>query len=467
MIVLQFRRYIVRTLVIGAALLALGFHFRYAREPATMDDLLRISYVAPYAADHKLSLAMQQAVTHQLNYLQQTILYFYTKDDNAHSVTWYRSLNALGAFLAVIWMYRLGSLCCSSLTGLGAACVLTLTPPPLWNHFAFQIFFVLLHCECFLIGIRRDTFLGWSVWIGVTLLLFMNGIFAEPLLLQTWCIALVLVWFIWRYGALLLPEHNAFIHGAYHRGERRGGGVWEKMRQDSGFSRFATTVLGIAIVIFVFCFVVGAFFSRLVTSFNSIVKVLFLGIGLTVLAAVALLMTPLFVRERNMALDRLVSLRIGREISSPQLLFQRVADSSLLHALFAYACAVLLFLPFFYSYRSQINLYVDSWEFSRFFAFMNADAGWLGWASVGLPLAACVLTLVGYFASLFSRARVIGSFVMLVLGSVYLVQQRYAIYAVPFQLILSVAAVTTILDMGIAMLPLAWEPATDELQELT
>jgi hypothetical protein len=467
MIVLQFRSYIVRALVLGAALVTLGSHLRYAREPATMDDLLRVSYVVPYAAGHTLGPVIQKAVMHEMNYLHQAVLYFVAKGGGAHSVTWYRAIDGVLAVLAVLWIYRVGSLCCSSLTGLASAFALALTPPALWGRFAMHIFLILLHCEVFLMSVRRDTLVQWVAWSGVTLLLFMNGVFAEPLLLQSWFLALVLVWFIWLYGARFLPEREGFIRGSYTRGHRRGNTIWEKLRQDTGVSRFATTILGIAIVILVLSFVGGTFFSKLVASFDSIVKLLMLVIGLTVLAAVALLMTPLFARERNMVLDRLVNLRLTREINTPQLLFQRVERVSLLHGLFAYSCAVLAFLPLSYAYRAHLNIYIDNWEAARFVSFMQAHCGWLAWVSLALPLVALGGTVTGYLGGLFSRARVIGTAALFVLASIFLLQQRYAVYAAPFQLILTVGAVTTLIDLGVAMLPIAWGPTPEELEELT
>jgi hypothetical protein len=466
MIVPHFRRYVVRALVLGAALIALGFHFRYARQPATMDDLLRVSYVVPYAASHSFVDALRQAVKHDLNYVHQAILYYTFKETGAHTVTWYRALDGAFALLAVIWIYRVGSLCCSTLTGVGAAFALAFTPPAIWGYCALQILVVLLHAEFLLLSIRRDTLVYWVIWSGLTVLLFMNGVFAEPLLLQTWFIALVLAWCVWYYGVRVLPEHEGFAHGDYRRGERRSGSLWDKLRLDSGFSRFAVTVFGVAAVILVLCFVGATFFSDFSATFENFVKLVMVVLGLTLMVAVALLLTPLFARERNTLLDWLTNLRLSRTLGTPEMLFQRIMPSTLLHALFAYSCAVLLFLPVFYTFRQSVNIYVADWEFGRFLDFMRQHGGWQGWISFGLPLLALALAVTGYFTGLFSRARLVGTTVLLVLCSAYLVQQRYALYAAPFHLILSVGAFAAVLDMVIAVLPFARTSSLKELEDL-
>ena len=408
---------------------------------------MRIEAMAPSAASRDIIRTVEKAVVHNLNYLNQIIFYTLYKGKAGYSIGGFRIWDGLIAVIAVFMIYRVGSICGSRFTGLLSAAVLAFTPPSLWGEHALRIFIVLLNFELLIGAISRRSTFRWSLWSASCILLFSTGVFAEALLLQSWFFALVIVYILWFVGTKSIPEWKKYTRLAREAKRRKNKSLWKKIQGDAGFSRYMATAIFIGIIILALSFVGGFFLSRSILSVETLAFIVLLSFGMVFIASAVLLALPIFHRERNIILDWISEYKLNKTSKMPCGIFTTPRSGTLLKICFSYSAGILIFLPFFFAFYKGINIFIDNWEFSRTINFLNSSNTFSNWLFVLLPVVFFLITLLFYLLRFLSRGRLIGAASLLILSSIYIVQQRYAVISTPFYIICAVGIVTTIAEM--------------------
>lgn len=414
----------------GILIVTLGYHYQYANEPVKMSELQRVHAVVPFSETRDVTGVLRAAVKNGFCYLNQLMIYAVLDANGVDKVTNIRLWEGLWAVIAVFWLFRLGCICCNRLTGLAGALILALTPPHLVGPHALHMVIILIHAELLFFAIRSNSFFIWCAWSVVTTLLFLAGIFAEPLLLQTWFLALIIIWGIWYWISQNVPDY--LYHDEHqHRRVKHHKDFWQRLQTDQGLLRYASA----CIVIILLTLFMGTFggiqFDFFTASFENLIIAAFLSLLTGIMFCIVIVISPIFSRERSKIIDALMRLRSIDFFGNPEDTFVRIYPRSLFNMLSAYAVGILIFIPLFYIFYKDVSLYVQMWECGKFFSFLETQ-GIFVWILFLLPFIAFGITLAGYFLHVFSRTRIIGMAVLLVCSSIYIFQQRYAVFSAPF-----------------------------------
>ncbi len=440
----QFGRNVLIVSLIGIMLLTFACHVRYSQKNIKMDDLMRTEAVAPSAASRDIVRTVEKAVVHDLNYLNQIIFYSLYKGKAIYPVSKFRIWDGLFAVLAVLMIYRVGSICGNKATGILSAILLALTPPSLWGEYALRIFVVLLNFELFITAISKNTTFRWSLWSVSSVLLFSTGVFAEALLLQSWFLSLIIVFALWSIGTKVMPEWKKFALLAREARRKKNKSLWKKIQGDAGFSRYIATAIFVGIIILALSFVGGFFVSRSILSVETLAFIILLSFGMVIIASAVLFALPIFNRERNVVLDWLSEYKLNKSSNAPCQIFTTPRSGIILKLFFSYSAAILIFLPFFFAFYKNINIFINNWEFSKAITFVNSSNSFYTWIFLALPVIFVLITLICYLLRIVSRGRLIGAVSLMILSSIYIFQQRYAVISTPFYIICSagIAAIT-------------------------
>ena len=339
----QFGRNILMVSLVGILLFTFACHIRYSQKNIKMADLIRMEAVAPSIAGQNIVRTVKKAVIHDLNYLNQIVFYSLYKGKTIYPVGKFRIWDGLMAVLAVLMIYRVGSICSSKVTGFISAAVLALTPPSLWGEHALRIFVVLLNFNLLITAISKDTILRWGLWSAATVLLFSTGVFAEALLLQSWFFAIIIILILWLIGTKALPEWKKFIRLAREARRRKSKSLWKKIKGDSGFSRYMATAIFVGIIVLALS-ITGVFFiSKSILSVETLALVILLSFGMTLVTSAILFALPIFHRERNIILDWITDYKSTEVSRSPYEIFRTPKSGVLLRIIFSYSAAVLVF----------------------------------------------------------------------------------------------------------------------------
>lgn len=442
----QFSRNILIVSIAGIMLFTFASHIRYSQKNIKMADLIRMEAVAPSVAGQNIIRTVRKAVIHDLNYLNQIIFYSLYKGKTVYPVGKFRIWDGLMAVLAVLMIYRVGSMCSSKLTGFLSAIILALTPPSLWGEHALRIFIVLLNFNLLITAISKDTILRWGLWSAATVLLFSTGVFAEALLLQSWFFAIILILILWSIGTKALPEWKKFIRLAHEARRKKTKSLWKKIRGDTGFSRYMATAIFVGIIVLTLS-ITGVFFiSKSILSVETLALIIMLSFGMTIVTSAILFALPIFHRERNIILDWLTDYKSTKVSRCPYEIFTTPKSGVLLRIIFSYSAAVLFFLPFFFAFYKGINIFVDNWEIGRLNIFINSSNTLYTWLFLILPVIFIIITVICYIFRIVSRGRLIGAVLLLILSSIYIIQQRYAVISTPFYIICTAGIAATIVE---------------------
>ncbi len=439
------------TLLGGAALLAFIAHHRYSQAPLTMDELVRATAAVPHAAAQNLTPLLRAAAARGQNYLAQ-VLAGHIYSTRAVPVTQARVWDGFFAALAVLCIYRVATLCCTRGAGLVCAFMLASVAPSLWGAHAMVMTFALVNFELFLHAVRHDTFVRWLLWLLACLLLMSTGVHAELLLLQTWFLGLVAVWCAWRVLAARLPDAGAPAETPRRR-RRAAAGMMEQLQRDAGVARLAAMFAGVSIVVFLLVAVLAVFFTRFALTPTLIIYIAVWGAGLSIAAGVVLLFLPLYSRERAIIIDRILSGQVIHSIDGPEQIFGSVRRESVLNMLLAYAGAMVLFIPVLYIVHAHVNVFVRTWDGAVLVQTMRQTGMVRAVVFMALPLVWLCASAGLYAAGVLPRGRCIGAVCVTMIGSLYLVQQRYAACAAPFFFIALAGLVVVAVEAVQAFLP--------------
>ncbi|NLF40792.1 hypothetical protein GX586_15220 [bacterium] len=406
-----------------------------------VDDLLRTGIAAPDIRGANAVNVMCSAGDHQLSYLSQLFVYSVMKANAIDHLAQLRVWDGFAAVLAVICIYRTGRRCISPSAGVLAAFMLAATPPDVWSRHALTVCVVLFSFEQFLVAVRRDTPPRWVIWMAATLLLFCTGVFAEVILLQTWFLALLAVWCCWHLCCRWMPEPEDADYADARRDALSSMQRSATRYGDRSGYRAATLVAVCAAVMTLVTFATGSRFLSF--SVKSLVFMAVLSIALSAgLVLLLLLCIPAFEAEREAVRDWIMSGDWQGSSSRPEDVFLPVLPRSCSRFLLAYSGAVILFLPVLYKLYPHITVFVDTWEFGRFLSYASGQPPHQIVLAL-VPWAWLILTSVAFHLGLLTRDRLIGCCSVVILSSLYLFQQRYAVYAAPFHVLAIAGMVTT------------------------
>jgi hypothetical protein len=434
--------------VCGALLLAIG-HFSASRNaPVRFNELERVAIAVPYAEQGTPGGAMLQSVRIGLNYLNQFIVYLTLKGVMVTEPAQLRYIDLAFMLLALVWIYRVGTLCVNSATGVLAALMLACCPPDIWGRFALCTFIILLNWERFLYAIQQNTFFAWGIWSVVTVLLFFNRVFAEPIVLQTWFLALLAVLLFRRWFPVPLEVQHEDTYEYHHdHGHRRHRGhrAPSPLKWDSTLLPFFMTLSSAWVVIFSLSIVGAIFFLQL--KLTGVTFLMIFIVSLVVMPAVgALLLTfPMFNTAWHVLKDWLLEIVMRIVYHRPRNMFAQVSTREILNACFAYSAAILLYIPYLFFIHQHVNIFIDYWELSRWYAFTGSLSPVLAWFAVLLPCIAVLITAAGFLKGLLPRTRFVSICCLFIPSLLYIIQQRYAVFAAPFYILCcSVAFVTPV-----------------------
>lgn len=419
------------TLVGGAAMMAFVAHHQYSRSMWHLRDVARVASVVPYAAAQRVRPILHAAAVRNYNYLMQ-VLAGHVYASRAVPVTRLRVWDGLAAALAVLLIYRVATMCCNRFTGIVSALLLASLPPAVWGHHAITMACALLNVECLLHALRRNTVPRWVLWSLSCLLLMACGVFAELFLLQTWFGALVLMWLAWFFLTRWFSTSEERTAPARRRHRERGTRYF---RGDVGLARFVVMMVGVAVVTFMLVAVVLVFFTRFALTPSLVVQLFLWGCGLTLAIGLVLLFMPLYSRERAILLDRVLSTQVTQSIPTPDNVFRQLHVTSLANLLLAYAAAAVLFLPVLYLVHAGLNVFIRTWDGELLWQTLRTHGLARSTAFIGIPFIWLAGTASLYAVGVLSRARCVGAVGVVILSSMYLLQQRYAAMAAPFFII--------------------------------
>ncbi len=444
----KFSKNILMVSLIGITLFTFAFHIRYSQRNIKMDDLMRIEAVAPSVASQNIVRTLRKAVVYDLNYLNQIIFYSSHKGKIVYPIGKFRIWDGFMAVLAVLMIYRVGCMCGSKFTGFLSAIIMALIPPSLWGDHASRIFIVLLNFELLITAISKDTISRWVFWSLSTVLLFSTGVFAEALLLQSWFLAVLIILILWSVGTKVLPEWKKFINLAHDARRKKRKSLWKKIQGDTGFSRYIAAAIFVGVIVMALSITGGLFISSSILSVEGLAAVILLAFGMTFITSIILIALPIFHRERNIILDWLVDYKAGKTTRLPYEVFTTLKSGVILRVIFSYSAAALFFLPFFFVIYKGINIFIDTWQVGKLSAFINDSSNIIyGWFFLALPAVFLLITIICYIFRGVSRGRLIGAVSLLIMSSIYIIQQRYAVISTPFYIICVAGILATIVEM--------------------
>jgi hypothetical protein len=442
-----------RIAILGAAIVCFSQFAKDTKAPVRMPELLAVSTVVPNAVDGRLGQTLRTAAAWDFDLLQQFFLYLTYSSGKAAPIAGLRVWYGLAAVLAVIWIARVGRILAGTTVGIVAAYILANLTPMLWGMHALRIWVLLLHFELLIAAVRRPQLVRWGVWGIVTLLLFCGGVFAEPFLLQTWFLCLLLSCWWWRLASRRLPLRRQDQHEAAQRKRQRRNTPWHRLRYDSGMMRFMLLLIAVSGVGIVLTIIGVLFFSHLAVSLRTVMGVLVVSMIISLASGCGLLLLPVFRHERELLSGAVMEMIVADTRMRPEVVFQPIHNIAFLHGLLAYAVAMVLFLPVVYLIAGDLNVFVTYNQLNVLTAFLVRE-GWLAWLSAAIPLLFALGVVVRYALGRTSRARCIGAVIVLLCSTVYAVQQRYAVFATPFYCI-GAAGVICMLGESIYMLYMA------------
>ena len=431
---------IISISIVSAVILVFAYHIRYSEESISMDDLIRTTIIAPAAAGQDIKLAIQKAATHNVSFINQLLMYKQYKDIDFYRISKSRIWNSLAAVFVVLMIFRIGTMCSSKLTGIISAFIFAFIPPSAWSNYTLQILIVLIHFELLIFAFKKNFFFLWIAWTLASILLFGTGIYAEPILLQFWFLTLLAGSLIWVIFTNVLSETKTSPRRKSKNSLHEHKSIMKKISEDSGVSRFIVMMGTLIAITFVFSIFAGAF----VPLFRNPIMLFFSICTVTLIV----FMLPNFIRERQILIKWYKKNKTFKIIFSPENTFISLKENNqLLNMCFAYSAAIIIFLPFLYFCHNRINIFINNWEVGNLISFISENEKPINWFYLILPVIFLIINYVGFFLKFFSREKLIGVSFVFLLSSVYIFQQRYAIFSTPFYVICVAGVASSIIEL--------------------
>ena len=440
-------RQVQRIALLGATILVFGQFWQFTRMPLRMPEVMMVGLAAPYSVGGTLANVLQQAATWHLDLAQQVFIYNRYGSGNRDDVSMTRLWQGIMAAVAVFWIARVGRLLCGPWTGIAAAFLLASVPPQLWSMLTPRVACTLVHMEILLRALASNDPVWWALWTLASWVLYCTGIFAEPVLLQTWFICLGVCWWWWHATAQWLPKQavdRLALRQQQH--PRHRGTLWQRLQRDSGFLRYLGMLAVVSGISTVLTIVGALFFSHLSFSAGSMAIIVGLSLALSLATGVVLLFMPMFSRERKIIVEGSLDMLASDQQTMPEAVLVDLPARGFVHMVLAYAVAMVLFLPVLFLFHTHVDVFVTAFDLPAYLAYLMAAPLRTGLCSA-VPLAFMLLVVVRFSLRQTSRARLIGAGIAMLCSLVYVVQARYAALSAPFYYICAAGLIVELLGM--------------------
>jgi len=440
-------RQVQRIALLGATILVFGQFWQFTRMPVRMPEVMMVGLAAPYSVGGTLANVLQQAATWHLDLAQQVFIYNRYGGGNRDDVSMARLWQGIMAAVAVFWIARVGRLLCGPWAGIAAAFLLASVPPQLWSMLTPRVACTLVHMEILLRALASNDPVWWALWTLASWVLYCTGIFAEPVLLQTWFVCLGVCWWWWHLAAQWLPKQAVDrLVLRQQRHPRHRGPLWQRLERDSGFLRYLGMLAVVSGISTVLTIVGALFFSHLSFSAGSLAIVAGLSLALSFATGVVLLFMPMFSRERTIIVEGSLDMLAADQQTMPEAVLVDLPARGFMHMVLAYAVAMVLFLPVLFLFHTHVDVFVTAFDLPAYLAYLTAAPLRTGLCSA-VPLAFMLLVVVRFSLRQTSRARLIGAGIAMLCSLVYVVQARYAALSAPFYYICAAGLIVELLGM--------------------
>ena len=421
----NWRTYLLFGLSLLCAALAFWRCYSGRFQAVTPNMLINSGLSVPYAAEQDLLSVTRCCLDRSASWLEQLTFYAMHHDDTLPDTRGLYFVYAIGAALACVMVFRVGSACVNCYVGIAASFLMACMPLHDWANCAFTAALVLFNWDRLLSALKFNTYLTWTLYFLSSIMMLFNCFFTETVLLQWWFGAQLLA-LILRF--VMIPR---YYRSPYYlssdmrprilvRGERGQKDVYLFL----GINIFLTIIA--ALVSLMVYSLVFQRDMRMYSFFSVIWKVVVLDL---VLAAVYLLMPNHFdLREKfwkylGRLLDRIFNLYPARTF-----FHMRVVHLGL--ALGVYALAIMAFAPFVLKiYGMQMRFTVNG--VASYLAFSD-DLGRAVTLAPLAPFLCALLTFAAYKTKRLHSQSACGILSLCCFAVLFLVQQRYAPISAPF-----------------------------------
>ena len=447
------KTYFLIFLAVLCALLAFWRCYSGRFQPVTPIMLINSGLSVPYAAEQDLLSVTRCCLVHSASWLEQLVFYGMHHDDALPDSRGIYLVYAIGAALACLMAFRVGSSCVNIYVGLGTAFLLACMPLQYWANCAFTAALVLFNWDRLLSALKFNTYLTWTLYFLSTIMMLFNCFFTETVLLQWWFGGQLAV-LILRY--LMIPTYHRSPHylasdvkpRVFVRGE--------------GSLRDVYVCLGVIItawvVITILTLMISSFLAQNNLRISSFFKIiLWTSIIVLVLSLVYIFMpNHSDLKEKFAKFFKRMTIRIFDQNPETTFFHLRIAQLGL--ALVVYALAIIAFGPFVLKiYGMQMRFFVSA-GLEAFLTFAE-NLSWLEKYSPCAPFVCALLTFVLYKLGKLRSQDSCGIMSICCFAMLFLPQQRYAAISAPFFAI-------SVLSFPYILLRLAFGYPSHEKQEV-
>lgn len=408
------------------AALAFGRCYAGRNHEVTLPMLINSGLSLPYAGEQNLLAVTRCCLTHSASWLEQVIFYGMHHDGVFRDTGSIYVVYAVGAFLACLLAFRVGSSCVCPGVGLLASFFLACMPLDLWANCAFTAAIVLFNWDRLLAALKFNTYMAWTLYMLSTLVMFFNCFYTETVVLQ-W-------WFGAQLAALLI---RMLLVGRTHRSPHFSSADIAPrvlVREERG-EQEVYVFLGVLLFSWAALTVLFTILCSFAASGNlymsTFFKVILSNLALVLLLGGIYLAMPLsdsLRKQFKKYLSRVCS-RIFSQ--SPDRTFFFLRGQHLGLALAVFALAIAFFSPF------VLKVYKDRMDFSMaegvasYWRLADDTTPWQFWAPI-TPLVAALLALVLRRLRHLTSAEACGIVSVALFAALFIFQRRYAAISAPF-----------------------------------
>lgn len=421
----SWRTYLLFGLSLLCAALAFWRCYSGRFQAVTPNMLINSGLSVPYAAEQDLLSVTRCCLDRSASWLEQLTFYAMHHDDTLPDTRGLYFVYAIGAALACIMVFRVGSSCVNGYVGIAASFLMACMPLHDWANCAFTAALVLFNWDRLLSALKFNTYLAWTLYFLSSIMMLFNCFFTETVLLQWWFGAQLLA-LILRYVMIPGRYRSPYFLSSdikpriLVRGERGQKDVYLFLGVNIFFTIVASVV---SLMLYSLVFQRDMRMSRF---FSVVWKVVALDL---VMAAIYLLM-PNHFDLRNKFLKYLGRLLDRTFNLYPARTFFRLRIAQMGLALGVYALAIMAFAPFVLKiYGMQMRFTASG--IASYLAFSD-DLGKAVMLAPLVPFLCALLTFSAFKVGKLHSQSACGILSLCCFSILFLIQQRYAPISAPF-----------------------------------
>ena len=428
------RTYLLTGLSLVFAVFAFWRCYSGRFQPVTPNMLINSGLSIPYAAEQDFLSVTKCCLRHSASWLEQMTFYAMHHDDALADTKSLYFVYAIGAALACIMAFRVGSACINAYVGLLASLLLACMPLQNWANCAFTAALVLFNWDRLLSALKFNTYLTWALYFLSSIMMLFNCFFTETVLLQWWFGAQLAALLI-RY-AIVPRRHKSpyFLSSDIRprvlvRGESHVRDVYV----------FLGINIAVGISLAVVSLMIYSFAIQRDMHMRTFFMIILRSLGLVMVMGTVYILMPnhqelkeKFIKYVQRLLDRIFN-------QQPERTFFHTRISQLGLALGVYALAIMAFAPFVLKiYGIQMRFFVSN-GLAAYQAF-SEDAGLLvKWAPIA-PFVCAAFAFALYRMKKLHSQDACGILSICCFAILFVFQQRYAPISAPFY-VLSVLSI--------------------------